>query len=136
MATAAKLGYGSKLKRKIAGTYTAVLEVLSVSGPNSEASDVDVTNFDSADGFREFINGLKDGGEVTFETNYVKTEYARLLAVHVAGTLEDWQLLLTDGSNIQFYGTVKSAGIETPVEPQIKNSFSAKVSGNPVFTPA
>lgn len=136
MATAAKLGYGSKLKRSIASVLTDVLEVLSVSGPNFDKNEVDITNFDSTGGFREFIGGLKDGSEVSFETNFVKTEYARLYASYQAGTVETWQWLGTDGSKIDFTGFVKSMGMETPVDTQITNSFTVRVSGAPTFTAA
>lgn len=136
MATAAKLGYGSKLKRSISSVLTDVLEVLSVSGPNLESTQVEVTNFDSTGGYREFIAGLKDGGELTFETNFVKTEYARLLASFNAGTLETWQHLLTDGSKVDFAGVVTGIGKETPIDTQIKNSYTVKLSGAPTFTAA
>ena len=136
MATAAKLGYGSKLKRSIASVFTDVLEVRSVSGPNEESTQVEVTNFDSTGGYREFIAGLKDGGEVTFETNYVKTEYARLHTSFANGTLESWKHVLTDGSDAAFSGIVTNIGKETPVDSQITNSFTVKISGPVTFTSA
>ena len=49
----------------------AMEEVISVSGVGKTNNLVDVTNFDSAAGTREFIAGLADGEEFTVECNYL-----------------------------------------------------------------
>jgi hypothetical protein len=67
--TAAVKGIGSTL------TWGAnpVAEVLTISGPNISAEEIEVTNFDSPNGFKEYISGLKDGGTVDFELNWTLT---------------------------------------------------------------
>lgn len=49
---------------------TAMEEVVSVSGIGKTNNLVDVTNFDSPSGTREYIAGLADGDEFTVECNY------------------------------------------------------------------
>lgn len=138
MATQAKLVYGSKLKRSIASVFTDVAEVLNWSGPSMEASDVIVTNLDSADGYEESIGGIKKGGEVSFSCNYTKTEYDRLLTVFHNQTVESWRWVLTDGSQVNLTGTLK--GLNGPngdgVETQLTADYTIKVTGKPTFTPA
>jgi predicted secreted protein len=60
----AKYGaYGAILKR---GAVT-VAQVRSISGPGLSLDTIDVTSHDSTGGWREFIAGLIDAGEVTAE---------------------------------------------------------------------
>jgi hypothetical protein len=58
--------YGTLLK--INGTTVA--GVTNISGPNLTLETIDVTNHSSTSGWREFVAGLKDGGEVTFDIVY------------------------------------------------------------------
>lgn len=48
-------------------TYTAIAQVSNISGPSMQMDTIDVTTHDSTDGFREFVEGLVDPGEVTFD---------------------------------------------------------------------
>ena len=43
---------------------SGVASLNSISGPSMSADTIDVTTLDSVDGYREFVGGLKDGGEV------------------------------------------------------------------------
>ena len=75
MSSAAKPGIGTTLKVRNAGTpvtYTVIGEVKNVNGPNTSNEQIEVTNLDSPNNFKEFIGGLKDGGEVQFDMNWIK----------------------------------------------------------------
>lgn len=50
---------------------TAIEEVLSVTGVGQTNNLVDVTNFDSPEGTMEYISGLADGSEISFDANYL-----------------------------------------------------------------
>ena len=39
----------------------------SIGGVEASADTIDVTTIDNADGYREFVGGIKDGGEVPLE---------------------------------------------------------------------
>jgi len=73
MATVARIGYGSSLAfSTFAGEITSI-------GISSERDQLDVTHMDSpsdsgGNGFREFIGGLRDPGELTTELNFDATE--------------------------------------------------------------
>ncbi len=49
---------------------TTVGNVISISGPELSRDTYDISTMDSTAKFREFIPGLLDAGEVTFEVNY------------------------------------------------------------------
>lgn len=62
------------------------LEVFNVTPPSETADQVDVTHNKSPDRRREFISGLIDGGEMSFEMNYIPGNDSddRLLAILAA----------------------------------------------------
>lgn len=55
-------GYGLIIKKGA----TAIAAVQDVSGPGLEVGEIDVTSHDSASAIREFVMGLIDFGEITF----------------------------------------------------------------------
>ena len=67
-ATAGAIGYGVLLQRgddASPETFTTIGEVKEVGGPNFKRDTVDATHSQSDSRFREFLSGLRDGGEVT-----------------------------------------------------------------------
>lgn len=72
MATGAKIGRKAQFLREDTvggGTYTAIAEIKSISGPNVARDAVEATSNDSSDDFAEFIPGIADAGEVTLTLN-------------------------------------------------------------------
>ena len=65
------LGKGTQVKRATTsgGVYTAVPNVGSISGPNSTADHIDVTNQGSSSKIRQFITGLVEPGTLSFPCN-------------------------------------------------------------------
>lgn len=62
--TGAAVGYG------ITFTYSGISgEIVSVSGPNITRDMIDATHTGSPDGYKEFVGGMRDGGEITLELN-------------------------------------------------------------------
>ena len=68
-ATQGSIGYGVLLYRESADSPTVfndlIGEVKEVGGPNMKRDTVDATHSQSTNRFREFLSGLRDGGEVT-----------------------------------------------------------------------
>lgn len=60
--------FGAALAWDPAGgvAYVALGQVKDISGPGISRGTIDTTDHDSTDGWREFLGGLVDGGEVTF----------------------------------------------------------------------
>ncbi|WP_306186974.1 phage tail tube protein [Streptomyces sp. MK5] len=115
--------------------FTAIANVTSVKGPEIERETYDVTAHDSLDGWREFIGGLKDGGEVTLNLNYDPREHDTLIADYAdaaprnyklvfPGTLGEWALSLI----------LTKFGQEAPVDDKLTAEITFKVSGKPVIT--
>jgi hypothetical protein len=69
MTTNAKIGWGATFKMGNPSTLLAIGELTAVSLPNSQTAEVEATHFGSPSRRREYIAGLIDDGEGTFEMN-------------------------------------------------------------------
>jgi hypothetical protein len=73
-ASAALLGYGTKFQVETANspnTFFDMGEVYNISPPSSEIDQVEVSHMLSPGRTREFIDGLIDPGECSFQMNYI-----------------------------------------------------------------
>lgn len=73
-ATQAKIGYGGKFAIQSddsPGEYNALEEVKSITPPTSEVDMLDATHMQSPNRRREYVSGLIEPGECSFEMNYV-----------------------------------------------------------------
>lgn len=75
--------YGGVVEKSIDGTaatYERIPEAKGLPVPSTTMEYIDVTNLDSPNGFREYIKGLKDAGELTLECNYTPEGYAQQIS--------------------------------------------------------
>jgi len=116
---------------------SAVAELTNISGPSISADTIDVTTHDSADGFREYVGGLRDGGEISIEGNLVDaTESNILISLLEAGTVTaDATIDLPTSTAMTFTFDCIVTAYETTAPHDGKLGFSAtlKVTGKPVL---
>jgi len=116
---------------------SAVAELTNISGPSISADTIDVTTHDSADGFREYVGGLRDGGEISIEGNLVDaTESNVLISLLEAGTvIEGATIDLPTSTAMTFTFDCIVTAYETTAPHDGKLGFSAtlKVTGKPVL---
>lgn len=89
MATEARIGWGGKLYLSTDNTeanLTQLSEVRECGFPQDEVDEHEVTHLQSPNRRKEFIAGLRDGGEFTATLNYVPGGATDLL---LTGALED-----------------------------------------------
>jgi len=117
-----------------AGTevFTAISEVLSMSGLGKTNPLVEVTSFDSTG--REYIAGLADGTEIALECNYLPadTQQQGLISDVDAGTVRNFQILITDGTTPKTYAfavTPLSWVINPSFDDKNTLTFTLKISG-------
>jgi len=70
----ALLGYGSVFEianENSPNDYTQMLEVKSITPPSAKVDQVEVTHMQSPNRYREFIGGLIDSGEASFDVNFI-----------------------------------------------------------------
>lgn len=121
-----------------AGSYTDIAEILSISGPNIEFTDVETTHLSSANAFKEYVAGFGDGGEVKITINFAKAQINTLYGL--VRVTEYWKVLFpligSEATNSQwaFQGHIKSLGNEIPDDDRITCDMVVKVTGKPTFT--
>ncbi len=134
MTTAAISAYGAKIN----WDSVDLDEVISISGPSGSVDALDVTSHDSSNEFREYIAGLRDGGEVGFEMNFVSTDTLGQIAMHTdfqAGTAVTCQITLPDS-----LGNISGTAICTkwdwtfPHDGPVRISGTIKYTGKPTLT--
>lgn len=75
------IAYGATVERSTDGTtYTAIPECKGVAIPVVTTEYVEVTSLDSTGGFREYIKGLKDAGEISVAAGYTADGYEQQVA--------------------------------------------------------
>lgn len=143
MATKAMMTAGVKLQRGDGATptetFATIADVLSVKGPTETAKLVDVTSLSSTGGYREYLTGLKDGGEVSFDVSLSNDASHQGLHSDFAGNvLRNFKLLLTDDvttpTSIAFAARVSEFSLDAAVDQQVKGSIKLKLSGAPTYS--
>ncbi|MFM9649955.1 phage tail tube protein [Streptomyces galilaeus] len=115
--------------------FTAIGNVTNVSGPEIERETYDVTAHDSLDGWREFIGGLKDGGEVSIEVNYDPRKHDDLVADFEDAVPRDYKLTFPEGLGEWALKLILTGfSQEAPVDDKLAAEMTFKVSGKPVIT--
>ncbi|MBR5593899.1 MAG: hypothetical protein IKW46_07500 [Bacteroidaceae bacterium] len=101
-----------------------------------ESEEIDATDLDSPDNYKEFIAGSKDAGEVSLAGN-IKDEanVEKMLALAESQSIEEWVVAYPSGAKWTFSGFVKSFkdGEKTP-DGLATFSATIRISGKPTYT--
>jgi predicted secreted protein len=138
-------GFGTALKKGDAASpevFTAVAYVSNISISGYSVDTVEVTTHDSADGFKEYIAGLADGGEVSFDVVFDPSNSTHnettggLKAFMDAKTVVNWKVEfpLSPVKTWAFSGFLTSFELEAPLDDALAGSMSIKVTGKPVLS--
>lgn len=118
--------------------FAAIAKITNLSGPEIERETYDVTAHDSDDGWREFIGGLKDGGEVSVEINYDPDTHDVLVADFEDVNPRNYKMVFptqAGGGNWAFKAILTGFSQEAPVDNKLSAELTFKVSGKPTITP-
>jgi predicted secreted protein len=125
-------------------TWTSVGEVTNITPPSYARDAQDATHTESTEGWREFIPGLKDAGEVSCELNLVpdSTTVDLVLAQFNSDTLTQARILFADGtqtgpsptcSRFTCSGVITGFPMEAPMDDKMTATLTLKISGKPTF---
>lgn len=116
--------------------FTAIGSVTSVSGPEIERETYDVTAHDSVDGWREFIGGLKDAGEVSIEVNYDPRVHDDLIDDFEDTKPRNYKMVFPGGIGEWDLNLIMTGfSQQAPVDDKLSAELKFKVSGKPTITP-
>jgi len=120
--------------------FTTVAQIFGgPDGPSYAQDELDVTDHSSPSGFREFIGGLKDAGEVSGELHFdpdstTHNDAAGLIKELKDGTVKNWQIYFPNAAKVTFAALVTAFELAAPVDGKLTASFSMKISGLPVWS--
>ena len=132
---------GTTLAKKKSGsetTDTTIANLTSIGEIGVESDEIDATDLDSPDNYKEFIAGSKDAGEVPIAGN-IKSEanVEKMLALAESQSLEDWIVTYPSGATWTFKAFVKSfKDGEKNVDGLANFTATLRISGKPTYTPA
>lgn len=115
-------------------TYTKINGVVSFSGFDGSASELDTTDLDST--AMEYVLGLKDEGKFSYEAKVLKTDVGQIAvrAARASGALTGMKLTLPDTSVATFNVLVKSVPTTGGINAILKGSVDCKISGAVVWS--
>jgi len=120
--------------------FATVAEVRDMTAPSFQRDTIEVTNQDSSGGFREFIAGWRDAGEVTLELNWLPgnathDESTGLLSHYLDDEVRNYKLILPDTVlTIAFAGVITDFPPDLALESQGTVSVTIKITGEPTFS--
>ena len=126
----------TKTKSGVESTDLVIADLTSIGEIGVESEEKDVTTLDSANGYKEYIAGLKDAGEVSL-AGIIKSETSMeaMLALAESQSVEEWTVEFEGGATWVFDAFVKSfKEAESTVDGVRGFSASLRISGAPVYT--
>ncbi|GAA3223272.1 phage tail tube protein [Actinocorallia longicatena] len=131
--------FGTLLKRGNGApseVFTAIANVTSINPPGMSRETLDMTAHDSEDGWMEFLGGLKDGGEVSTDINYMPAVHDTLIADFDDDEPRNYQIVFPDPDQTTWTVAVILTGFEpeAPYDDKLSASLTWKVSGKPDLT--
>lgn len=127
MAKIRALGTAISFNSKTIGGLTSIGEV------SVDSDEIDVTTLDSASGYREFLQGFKDSGEVTLSGYYNSADagQAALITGYGTGDLDATVITLPSAAGtVSFNSYVKSFSVgAAEVDGAIGFSAVLRISG-------
>ncbi len=120
-------------------TPVTVAKLTSIGGIELSKDTMDVTTLDSADNYREFESGFKDGGEVSIEglLNLEATKGQKeLYDLFESDEVQDFAIVFPVALNAswEFKGIVTAFSTSVSLEDPLAFAASIKVSGKPTLT--
>lgn len=130
---------GTTLTKTKSGSETEDLKIANLTSIGEigvESEEIDATDLDSPDNYKEFIAGSKDAGEVSIAGN-IKDEsnVEKMLALAESQSIEKWTVTYPSGAKWAFSAFVKSfKDGEKTTDGLATFTATLRISGKPVYT--
>lgn len=134
--TAAMIGYGSKFQLGNGATPTETFadlaEVSNITPPSVAADVVDATHMQSPNRTREFIDGLIDPGECSFEMNFIPGSAAddAIQAWKLAGGRKTCRIVFPNDVTWTFSGILQGYEPAVPTDDKMTATVTIKVTSS------
>lgn len=141
----ALLGYGSVFQVDTLNSplqYKFIGEVFNITPPSATVDQVDVTHMLSPLRTREFIDGLIDAGECSFEMNYIPGSESDVLLLAILATpigqsrRRSCRIIYPNGVSDAFSANLQSYEPTLPTDDKMTATVTWRVTGVVTRTPA
>jgi len=125
-------GVGTVFSRKASGgSYEPIASIKSIAGPTKTRGTIDTTALDTVGGYRTFIAGFRDGGQVTLNMLFERDGYELMNADFEDEDEVDYKITLPDDdqTSISFSGLVTELPLNIPTDDAVTADVTIKVSG-------
>lgn len=144
----AHTGMGALLQKEsdtVSDDFISIMGIKSISGPNISRDTHDTTDMMSPLGWREFIGGLVDAGEISFDANWLPRDPTQgqdtggLMAEFDKSSCASrgrWRIVAPECEGeadvyLQMSGILTGQNIEIPMDDLMAFTGTIKVSGRP-----
>jgi predicted secreted protein len=133
--TSARIGYGTKYRIWDASLTTPALvdiaEVITVTPGAATADRIDATHMQSPGRRREYIAGLIDTGEASFEINWVPGNATDelLRALMASGETVQHEIEFPNGVTVSYDAAITGYEKDIPVDDRMTATITVAVSG-------
>jgi predicted secreted protein len=130
--------FGTQLQRgdgESPEVFTAIANVTSIKGPDIKRDTIDVTAHNSTDGWKEFVGGLKDAGEVSIDINYDPAQHDALVEDFEDTEPRNYKLVFPTSPAVEwnFPAVLTEFSAEAPYDDKLSASLTLQVSGKPTI---
>ncbi len=135
--TAARIGYGTVLEIALASApsvFTYIREVFDATPPADSDDNVEGSHMQSPGKRREYIPGLTDSGEASYEMNYVPGSATDLFLRSIRGKKLIARNTFANGVQVIFNANRQDYETAIPVDDRMTATLTLKVSGEPYLT--
>lgn len=137
MATEAQIGLGTEFwmdDNALTPVLTKLGEIISVTPPNPQTAEVEATHMGSPDRRREYISGMIEDGEGTFEMNYVpgSATDALIRGAQASGLTKGYKIVIPDGTGTwEIEGECIVRGYERniPIDDRMTATLTVRFTG-------
>lgn len=142
MTTQAQIGHGTTFEINTSvlnspDQWVAIAEVVSVTPPSLSRDAVDATHSTSPEKWREFIPGLRDGGEVTLEVNFIPSGIGTSQIIDTFNSDDKVQARInfpdSPVTTWQFEAFITAFEPDAPFDDKMSATVTFKLSGKPAF---
>lgn len=119
-----------------APTFVTIADVTSIDVLDADVDTIDVSAHDSAGQWREFVNGMKDAGELSMDINYDPAVHGTIFS-ELGGNAKLHKIILPDAgaAEVAFSGLITGFSAQAPYDDKLSASVTVKVTGAVVITP-
>lgn len=135
----ALLGYGSSFQVASAdspGQFHYLAEIFNITPPSSSVDQIDVTHMQSPGRRREFIAGLIDPGETSFEMNFIPGSESDEILFDILATpagqssSRTCRVIFPNGVHWEFTGVLMTYEPAVPTDDKMTATVTFRVSGD------